>query len=229
MKKHAPKIAIGLAFLVFVFLFFYFDLEHYFTFKTIHAERERAVALYDEHPITTFFLFVGAFIAYMQTGVLGTWIIMLGFGAVFGTWVGAIGVGLAYSVGGTIQLLLARYLFRDWVHRRWGERLAKLDAELARDGNWLLLSLRLMSVVPYSWINLGMALTPIKVAPFFWITLAADTFVGAIYTNAGTHLATASRYRDLVDKSTLASVAVVGLFPFVVKLLMERRKKNLQP
>ena len=55
--------------------------------------------------------------------------------------------------------LAARHLWRDAVQRRWGHRLHRLHAGLARDGAFYLFSLRVAPVIPFALINPLMGLS----------------------------------------------------------------------
>src|SRR5438445_210069 len=83
-------------------------------------------------------------------------------------------------------VLLSRYLLRDWVQRRFAERLRPLNQGLERDGAYYLFTLRLVPAVPFFLINLGMGLTPMRVGAFVlvsWLGMLLGTF---LYVNAGT-------------------------------------------
>lgn len=229
MNRHRGKIAIAVLFALTLAAFFFFDLDRFFTLVYIRSRHEELVGLFHEHPFLTYGAFLGAFTAYVVTGLMGTWLVMIAAGSIFGVWLGALGVGLAYAIGGTIQFLLARYLFRDWAERRFSARLAKLDREMDRDGVLVLFSLRLMSIIPYATINLSMALTSIKVVPFFVVTLIADVIIGAVYANAGTHLMEITSIKDVLSGSLVLSLALLGIFPLAVKLVLNRTRAGRLP
>lgn len=226
MKHRRGQITLAVVFLVLIAAFFYFDLGRFFTIEFLRQEHDTAAAAFADHPVLFFTGFLAAFTAYVVVGLMGTWIVMIAAGSIFGVWLAAIGVGLAYAIGGTIQFLVARYLFRDYVEKRWGAQLAKLDAEIEKDGNLVLFSMRLMSIIPYPTINLLMALTTIRTMPFFIVTLIADSIVGAVYANAGTTIMEIESIGDVLSVSLVVSLALLGLFPLAVKLILNRIRAN---
>ena len=86
----------------------------------------------------------------------------LAAGAVFGLWIGVLIVSFASTIGASLAFLGSRYLFRNWVERRFGPRLEAIDRGLERDGIFYLLALRLNPAIPFFLVNLGMGLTRMR-------------------------------------------------------------------
>ena len=72
----------------------------------------------------------------------------LAAGALFGLGWGTLIVSFASSLGATLAFLAARWLLGGWVQSRFGDRLATLNAGIAKDGGFYLFTLRLVPVVP---------------------------------------------------------------------------------
>ncbi len=157
---------------------------------------------------------------------LATWM-TLAAGALFGFWQGVLIVSFASTLGATIAFLAARYLLREWVHQRLGERARTLDAGLARDGAFYLFTLRLIPVVPFFAVNLLMGLTPIRTLTFYLVSQAGMLAGTAVYVNAGTQLAQIESLSGIVSPTLLLSFALLGLFPWIARMvlnLLKRRK-----
>src|SRR5207302_5821473 len=111
----------------------------------------------------------------------------------------------------------SRYVLRDWVQRRFGDRLEPVNRGVEKDGGYYLFALRLVPVVPFFLINLGMGLTPMRVTTFAavsWLGMLLGTF---LYVNAGTELATLDSLADLLSWKVLGSLALLGLTPLAVR------------
>jgi uncharacterized membrane protein YdjX (TVP38/TMEM64 family) len=89
----------------------------------------------------------------------GATIVTLAGGAMFGLGWGLLLVSFASSIGATLAFLTARFLLRDSVQSRFGQRLADMDRGIQKDGAFYLFTLRLVPVVPFFVINLLMGLT----------------------------------------------------------------------
>src|SRR5262249_29752126 len=142
-------------------------------------------------------------------------------GALFGRWLGTGVVSIASTLGATLAFLSSRYALRDWVQRKFGDRLGPLNRGVERDGAYYLFTLRLVPALPFFLINLGLGLTPMRVTPFAavsWLGMLLGTF---LYVNAGTELATLDSPEDLLSWTVLGSLALLGIVPLAVRKLVQ--------
>jgi hypothetical protein len=73
----------------------------------------------------------------------------LAYGWFFGFGRGVILVSFASTAGATIAFLLSRYLLRDTIQNKFGDRLAGFNKALEREGAFYLFTLRLIPVMPF--------------------------------------------------------------------------------
>lgn len=185
------------------------------------AEIGRYVADADAWRRNTPMVFAAVFVAaYVVVTALSlpfaVWM-TLASGALFGFWGGLVLVSFASSIGATIAFLVSRYLLRDWVHAKLGDRARAIDAGIERDGAFYLFTLRLIPAVPFFAVNLLMGLTPIR-TPIFYLVSQIGMLAGtAVYVNAGTQLAQIDGVRGLVSPSLIASFALLGAFPWIAR------------
>jgi uncharacterized membrane protein YdjX (TVP38/TMEM64 family) len=142
-----------------------------------------------------------------------------------GFWRSLLLVSFASGAGATVSLLLSRYLFRDLVQQRFGDRLQKANQALDREGIFYLFALRLTPVVPFFVINLVMGLTTMPVLTFWWVSQIGMLPATALYTYAGASVPNLQRLADtglsgvLYPELFLALMAL-GLFPLAIKRLV---------
>ena len=180
-----------------------------------------------EAPIAFAAVFLAVYVAVTALSFpLAVWM-TLAAGAIFGFWGGLVLVSFASTLGATLAFLVARYLLRDWVHAKLGDRARAIDAGLERDGAFYLFTLRLIPVIPFFAVNLLMGLTPIGVATFYLVSQAGMLAGTAVYVTAGTRLAEIDSVRGLVSPGLLASFALLGLFPWIARFALNilRRKR----
>jgi hypothetical protein len=115
-------------------------------------------------------------------------------GALFGLLGGTLIVSFASSIGATLAFLASRFLLRDWVQQRFGERLAAVNDGMRRDGAFYLFTLRLVPVFPFFLINLLIGLTAMKARTFYWVSQVGMLAGTLVYVNAGTQLARSIRW-----------------------------------
>ena len=145
----------------------------------------------------------------------GCSVLALAAGMVLGWLPGTLLVVLASTVGATLSFLAARHLWRDAVLRRWGHRLHRLQAGLARDGGFYLFSLRVAPVIPFALINPLMGLSAMPTRQFFVVSLLGLLAGSAAYVYAGTALARAQGWQDLVSPSMWAALLLLAALPWV--------------
>ena len=138
----------------------------------------------------------------------------------FGLWWGTLIVSFASSIGATLAFLVSRFLLRDWVTARFGERLAAINAGIQREGAFYLFTLRLVPVFPFFVINLLMGLTAMKARTFYWVSQLGMLAGTLVYVNAGTQLAKIESLAGIVSPGLLISFALLGVFPLIARKIV---------
>jgi uncharacterized membrane protein YdjX (TVP38/TMEM64 family) len=143
-------------------------------------------------------------------------------GAFFDFWLGLLVVSFASTLGATLAFLTVRYLFRDAVQRRLGDRLGFINRGVEADGAYYLLALRLTLVVPFFVLNAAMGLTRMRAGTFWVVSQVGMLPVTAVYVNAGVRLGHLASPRDVLSLTFLLSLFLVGLVPLLLRLLVRR-------
>jgi len=206
-------------------LFFYFHLGRYLTLESLKGNRNALLQFYAAHRLGMVVGFIGIFIVQTTLSLPGAAILSLAAGAVFGNIRGTIFVNIGASLGATIAFLLARYLFRDLIQKRFGSRLEGINSELEKAGFHYLLFLRLVPIFPFFLINLGAGLTRIPLRTFFWGTMLGIIPGSFVYCNAGASLAAINRVGEIASPRVLGSFALLGLFALVPVFYKKLKRK----
>jgi uncharacterized membrane protein YdjX (TVP38/TMEM64 family) len=201
--------------------FFLFDLDQWLTLERFKTEYTRLVGYRDAHPVLATLAFAGIYIAVTGLSLPGATVLTLAGGALFGLVWGTLVVSFASSIGATLAFLAARFLFRDAVKSRFGDRLAAIDAGLAKDGPYYLFSLRLVPLFPFFVINLAMGLTAIRTSTFYWVSQLGMLAGTIVYVNAGTQLAKIDSLSGILSPPLVGAFALLGLFPLAAKKFVE--------
>ncbi|OBU19113.1 pyridine nucleotide-disulfide oxidoreductase [Photobacterium aquimaris] len=215
------KIVLLAVIAVFIGAWFYFDLGHFLTLE--YAKREQ-LALQDhiaENPITSYISFFSLYVLATALSIPGASILTLLGAALFGFWTSLIMVSFASTIGATLAFLSSRFILRDWVQAKFGQRLTTLNQGIAKEGAFYLLSLRLIPVFPFFLINLLMGLTAIKAWTFFWVSQLGMLAGTAVYINAGTQLGKIESLSGIISAPVLVSLFLLGLFPLIAKWIMK--------
>lgn len=216
------RLWLGLGVLAAVALFFALDLQRFLSLAAVQGSLGSLREAYAEHGA----LMVGGyFLCYVLMAALslpGATVMGLAGGAVFGFWVGTLAVSFASTIGATLAFLMSRYLLRDAVQRRFGDRLAAVNEGVAREGAWYLFTLRLIPVFPFFVINLVMGLTPMPARTFYWVSQLGMLGGTMVYVNAGRELGRLESLSGILSPSMLLAFALLGLFPLAVKKAVVR-------
>ena len=191
------------------------------------AQRDAVEAFRQAHPVALAAAFFAGYVAVTALSIPGAAAMTLVAGALFGLGTGTLLVSFASSIGATLAFLVARFLLRDVVQRRFGRRLAAVNRGVERDGAYYLFALRLVPVFPFFVINLAMALTPIRTGTFYLVSQLGMLPGTLVYVNAGTQLGQVSAAGDILSPSLIGAFVLLGLFPLLARKalrLFEQRK-----
>lgn len=197
--------------------YFAFDLGQYLSLENFKASQADIVAAKDANPalyIAGFFLL---YVAVTGLSIPGAAIMSLVAGALFGVVLGTLIVSFASTMGATLAFLSSRYLLRDWVQGKFGERLRAVDDGLEKDGAFYLFTLRLIPVFPFFVINLLMGLTRIKTGTFFWVSQIGMLPATIVFVNAGTQISRIESTAGLLSPTLIASFVALAFFPWAAK------------
>lgn len=221
------KILLVVFLLLAVALFFYFDIQRFFSLDYILAQKQQMVDFASGHFVlaaTAYFLiYTIVFALALPVGAILT---LVG-GAIFGLGWGVILVSFASSVGSLLSFLAARFLLRDWVNERFGKKLAPLNEGVVKEGAFYLFTLRLVPLFAPAIINLSMGLTAIKAWTFYWVSQLGMLAGTVVYVNAGTELGKIQSGQPIISQGLILAFILLGIFPLIAKRalnIIKRRK-----
>jgi len=217
MKKTHTKILLLAAIAVVVALFFLFDLQHFLTLESIKARQHDFEVFYQDHTAATIAIYMAIYILVTAMSLPGAAVMTLAGGALFGLVTGTIMVSFASTIGATLAFLLSRFLFRDAIQRKFGDKLAAINRGVAKDGSFYLFTLRLVPVFPFFMINVVMGLTPIKTWSFFLVSQIGMLPGTIVYLNAGTQLGKLESAAGILSPAIIFSFVLLGIFPLIAK------------
>ena len=205
------------AIVVLVVLFFVFDLGRYLNLQYFQEQRSALVGLYQDNKLLFIVAFMAIYIAMAALSLPGAAIMTLAAGALLGLAVGVMVVSFASAIGATLACLLARYLFRDAVQIRFAKYLGRINEGVEKDGAFYLFAMRLVPAIPFFVINLVMALTPIRVWTFYWVSQVGMLAGTVVFVNAGKEIGQLASLSGILSPTLVISFVLLGVFPFIAK------------
>ncbi len=199
--------------------FFALGGRDYLSLENLRRLQESVLAFYRENPLQAAAGYFLAYVAVTGLSLPGAAVMTLLGGAVFGLLWGTVLVSFASSIGATLAFFASRFLLRDWVQARFGERLRAINDGVAKEGAFYLFALRLVPAFPFFVINLVMGLTPLRAWTFYWVSQAGMLAGTIVYVYAGTKL---GEFR--FSAGLIAAFTLLGVFPLVAKKVLDALK-----
>ncbi|MFI3120945.1 MAG: FAD-dependent oxidoreductase [Methylococcaceae bacterium] len=223
---NSSRWAVLAAIIALIAAFFIFDLQDYLTLDTLKARQASIEAYRSSHPGSAMAIYLLIYIAVTGLSLPGATILTLAGGAVFGLLWGTLIVSFASTIGATLAFLAARFLFRDAVKARFGERLNAINKGIDKDGALYLFTLRLVPIFPFFVINLVMGLTSLSVQTFYWVSQLGMLAGTVVYVNAGTQLGKLESLSGILSPGLIGSFILLGIFPLLAHKIVEVIKAN---
>ena len=221
------KIIIIAAIVALIAAYFIFDLGSYLTLDGIKQVSADVSGFYEENPALVLGGFFVIYVAVTASSLPFAAIMTLAAWSLFFRTRGTILVSFASTLGATLAFLASRYVLRDTMESRFGERLKGINEGLERDGAFYLFTLRMIPAVPFFVINLVFGLTRIKTWTFAWVSQIGMLLGTIVYVNAGTQLAQIDSLSGIASPAVLGSFVLLGIAPWIAKGiigLIKRRK-----
>jgi uncharacterized membrane protein YdjX (TVP38/TMEM64 family) len=219
-KKQIKFILLIAIFSIAVVFFFAFDFQQYFSLEYLKSSKALFSSYYMNNPLLMLGGFFMIYVIMTAFSLPGAVWMTLGGGAFFGLLSGTIVVSFASTIGATLAMLISRFLLRDWIQGRFKQQMQTINSGIEKDGGFYLFTLRLLPVVPFFVINMGMGLTPLRAFTFYWVSQLGMLPGTLVYINAGSELAKIESLGDILSPTLIGSFVLLGIFPLLVKKLI---------
>ena len=224
--KNVLKLALAAAVIVCIGLFFFLPLNEYLSFEYLQRQRSAIVDLYLAYPILFIATYIAVYVVLTGLSIPSATLLTLIGGAVFGTITGTIVILFASALGAVCAFILARYVLRDYVQEKFSTYLGLINRGVAEEGAFYLFGLRVAPVVPYFVVNFVMALTPIRLWTYYWVTQLGMLPGTILYVKSGKELGKLQSASGILSWSLILSLLALGLFPLVAKKCIEFARKR---
>lgn len=224
LKTNIPRLAWLSLLVAGIGLFFFLGGHHTLTFDQLVANKDALIDRADAHPILAPVAFVMVYLILGLFGLPGSTMLNLTAGLLFDFWEGLILVILSSLLASILAFLSFRYLFRSYVEDKVRSRFPSLEEDLRREGAYFVFALRLLPVIPFSFSNLVLAVSPVSFLTYIAMTALALLPRHALYVYAGLHLGDLQDPDDLYSPALIGVLAVLALLPWFLKWAAPRMK-----
>ena len=220
------KIVIALLLAAGIGAFFYFDLGQYLSLDALKKNRDSLLAYTESNFGVAVALFVCVYIVQTAFSLPGGAILTLAGGFLFGSLLGTVFVNVGATTGATLAFLAARYLLRDWVETKFGDRLEPIQAGFAQNAFSYLMTLRLIPAFPFFLVNLVSGLTRVNLGTYVIATAVGIIPGSFVFAYAGRQLGTINSLGEIASPPVLLAFTLLGLLallPIVYRKLTGKK------
>jgi uncharacterized membrane protein YdjX (TVP38/TMEM64 family) len=185
-----------------------------------------AMRYYHEYPKGSYGVFILVLIAIAVLGFPPTGTLIIGGGAIFGILPTVALTIPGFAIAAILPFLFSRKVVSSWVEKRFPDKVSKIRDNLAEDGPFYLVSLRVLPMVPFTSINIFMGITTIPTLLFVVLTILGRFPLTVLYANAGKHLATIERMTDIFTPDILISLLALAIAPPLMRLGLKRMREK---
>ena len=197
--------------------------KEYLSFQNVKIELQRIQILYSHYPYIVTSVFLGLYVLITSFSIPGAIVLTVLAGSIFGVILGTFMVTCASTLGASFAFLMARFLFKDAVARKYHKFHTMIDKRIRQEGAIYLFGLRLFPASPFVVINLVMGLTNMSLWTFAWITFIGMLPGTFIYVYAGRKFAQLDTLSEIMSWPILFALIVLGLLPYGWQLLRKAR------
>ncbi len=208
-----------------IIAFFYFDVRSLLTLSTLRENKVALVAYARTHRLFSVVIFILMYFVQTALAVPGVTILTLTGGFLFGTVLGTLYVSIGATFGATGAFLIARYLFRDFLNQKLGQRLKPIQDGFAKDAFHYLLFIRLMPLFPFNLINLACGLTSIPLKTYILGSAIGMLPATLIVSFAGSQIETIQSVQDIFSPRVVSAFILMGLL-VLIPVWYKRRMKG---
>ena len=209
-----------------IVLFYVFDLQQYLSLESLKSNREELDAVYQKNTTAVILGFIGIYFLVVALSLPGATILTLAGGAVFGPVSGMLIVNIGATLGATAAFLVARFVLRDWVEKKFGDKLEPFNKGFSKNAINYLLFLRLVPLFPFFLVNLVSGLTKVRLPVYFFGTMFGIMPGSFIYANAGSNLARINSISGIASVGVLGALGLLGVFALTPTFYYRYKNKN---
>ena len=225
-NKSIGKYVIGTVFLLALVAFFFFDVKQFLSLDALKANRDGLLAFTKQNFVAAVLIFVLLYVVQTAFSLPGAAILTLAGGFLFGSVLGTVFVNIGATVGATLAFLAARYVLRDWVEKKFGDRLQSFQKGFADNAFSYLLTLRLIPLFPFFLVNMASGLTRVGIGTYILATATGIIPGSFVFAYAGRQLGTLNSLQEIASPNVLLAFTMLGLLaliPLIYKKYQSRQ------
>ena len=229
MKKNLKRIILGVIVVALIIGLRFTSIGGKLNLESLQSNAEKLVQYSNQNYLLSVLAYIVIYIVVTGLSLPGATILTLAGGFLYKVFFTVIYVNIAATIGAMLAFLFARYIAGQWIQQRYGDKLAKFNEEVDRNGAYYLLTLRFIPIFPFFLINTFAGLTNVPLRTFLWTT-SLGIFPGSlVYAYAGRQLCRIKAMQDIFTGQVLLAFLLLAAFavlPVIVNRIKKTKQKN---
>lgn len=196
--------------------------------QVLQENKQELQAFYFENKLLVSLLYIGTYIIITALSFPFATLLSLLGGAIFDFYLGVILTLIGSTIGATCAFLVSRFLLKDYIQKKYGDRIKLINEGVTKEGAFYLFSLQLAPIFPFFLVNFLMGLTSMKARTFYMVSHIGLLAGIIVYINAGVRLGDINTLRDIISPETTSALFLLATFPWIAKFVLKQLRSLLQ-
>ena len=133
MSSRNAKLILVATIIVLIVAFFAFDLQRFLTLEYLKDRQQAFSDFYAANRLLTIAIYFILYVVVTALSLPGAAVMTLAGGGLLGFWTALVTVSFASTIGATLAFLASRFLLRDWVQGKFGDKLKAINEGVERE------------------------------------------------------------------------------------------------
>ncbi len=219
MPKIAPKIVLLLFACGLMVLAYINGLHEILTLTNLQSISTSLKDYVNTNPLSSFFIAFAVMFFVYSLPLPAAALMSLTAGYVFNFGTGLVLVLSSSLIAATMTFLIARYIARDWIAKKFTRYMTKIDQEMDDSGFFYALSLRMIPGIPFIALNGSFGITKLHLKAFVLSTIIGMAPISAVLVNAGSQFNELETMKDVLTPNIIISLLLLASFPLIIRLI----------
>ncbi len=175
-----------------------------------------------EYPVRVELIFFMMYVIFASLSIPVALVLGLLSGMIFDIKTAILIVSFASSIGATFAFLISRYLFRDYLIKKYNKQYIRINEGIKKNSEYYIFALRMCMIFPFFLVNLILGLTTIKTINYYLISQIGMLPGTIIIIILGDKLASTLTSTVSIDPGILILLTLLGLLPLVSRILFKK-------
>ncbi len=219
-NNYIKSLVAAVALVVFILLLRKFGVGKYFTLAALKEDSVHLKHLVEAYYFPSILVYIASYTLIIACAIPAVAPLTILGGFLFNALPGLLYAEIGATAGSIITFLFVRYVVSNLVRTRYRARLDKFNEQIKAYGYSYLLTLQLLTIIPFFVINTLAGLADVPLFTFIWTTAVGSLPLLFIYALAGRQLGEIEAVRDILKPHIIALLivlALLALLPMVIK------------